>query len=75
MKPQECRPRSLESAIFWNSRVFPLYGVTEGENWQLSPMPGKESIDAYLKIQDSFEAMGPEAEAEFYTILIEAGKA
>jgi pyruvate/2-oxoacid:ferredoxin oxidoreductase beta subunit len=47
------------------SRVFPLYEVTDGENWQLSPMPEKEPIDTYLKIQGRFKAMGPEAAAEF----------
>jgi pyruvate ferredoxin oxidoreductase beta subunit len=47
------------------SRVFPLYEVTDGENWQLSPMPGKEPIDAYLKIQGRFKVMGPEVAAEF----------
>jgi pyruvate/2-oxoacid:ferredoxin oxidoreductase beta subunit len=47
------------------SRVFPLYEVTDGENWQLSPMPGKEPIDVYLKIQGRFKVMGPEAAAEF----------
>jgi 2-oxoisovalerate ferredoxin oxidoreductase beta subunit len=47
------------------SRIFPLYEVTDGENWQLSPMPEKEPIDAYLKIQGRFKAMGPEAAAEF----------
>jgi pyruvate/2-oxoacid:ferredoxin oxidoreductase beta subunit len=47
------------------SRVFPLYEVTDGEKWQLSPMPGKEPIDAYLKIQGRFKVMGPEAAAEF----------
>jgi pyruvate/2-oxoacid:ferredoxin oxidoreductase beta subunit len=47
------------------SRVFPLYEVTDGENWQLSPMPEKEPIDAYLKIQGRFKVMGPEAAAEF----------
>jgi pyruvate ferredoxin oxidoreductase beta subunit len=47
------------------SRVFPLYEVTDGENWQLSPMPEKEPIDAYLKIQGRFKVMGPEVAAEF----------
>jgi hypothetical protein len=47
------------------NRVFPLYMVTEGENWQLSPMPENEPIDAYLKIQCRFKDMGPEAAAEF----------
>ena len=47
------------------SRVFPLYEVTDGENWRLSPMPGKEPIDAYLKIQGRFKVMGPEAAAAF----------
>ena len=47
------------------SRVFPLYEVTDGENWRLSPMPEKEPIDAYLKIQGRFKDMGPEAAAEF----------
>lgn len=47
------------------SRVFPLYEVTDGENWQLSPMPEKEPIDAYLKIQGRFKVMGPEAASEF----------
>lgn len=47
------------------SRVFPLYEVTDGEHWQLSPMPKKETIDAYLKIQGRFKIMGREAAAEF----------
>ena len=45
--------------------MLPLYKVTEGENWQMSPMPGKEPIDAYLKIQGRFKVMGTEAAAEF----------
>lgn len=48
-----------------NSRVFPLYEVTDGENWQLSPMPEKKSIDAYLKIQGRFNVMGREAARQF----------
>jgi pyruvate/2-oxoacid:ferredoxin oxidoreductase beta subunit len=57
---------SLEVArMAVKSRVFPLYEVTDGENWQLSPMPGKEPIDAYLKIQGRFKVMGPEVAAEF----------
>lgn len=48
-----------------NSRVFPLYEVTDGENWQLSPMPEKESIDAYLKIQGRFNVMGRQAARQF----------
>lgn len=47
------------------SRVFPLYEVTDGENWQLCPMPEKEPIDAYLKVQGRFKAVGPGAAAEF----------
>jgi len=47
------------------SRVFPLYEVSDGENWQLSPMPEKEPIDEYLKIQGRFKVMGPAAAKEF----------
>jgi pyruvate/2-oxoacid:ferredoxin oxidoreductase beta subunit len=37
------------------SRVFPLYEVFNGETWQLSPMPEKTSVDAYLKHQGRFK--------------------
>jgi len=47
------------------SRVFPLYEVTDGENWQLSPMPEKEPIDTYLKMQGRFKVMDRDAAAEF----------
>lgn len=47
------------------NRVFTLYEVTDGENWQLSAMPEKEPIDEYLKIQGMFKVMVPEAAAEF----------
>ena len=47
------------------SRVFPLYEVSDGANWQLSPMPEKEPIDTYLKMQGRFKVMGREAAAEF----------
>ena len=47
------------------SRVFPLYEVIDGENWQMSVMPGKEPVDEYLKSQGRFKVLGPEAAAEF----------
>jgi pyruvate/2-oxoacid:ferredoxin oxidoreductase beta subunit len=37
------------------SRVFPLYEVFDGVTWQLSPMPDKTSVDAYLKHQGRFK--------------------
>jgi pyruvate/2-oxoacid:ferredoxin oxidoreductase beta subunit len=37
------------------SRVFPLYEVLDGTTWKLSPMPGKESVDNYLKLQGRFK--------------------
>ena len=37
------------------SRVFPLYEVFNGDTWQLSPMPDKTSVDAYLKHQGRFK--------------------
>ena len=39
------------------SRVFPLYEVSDGEIWQLSPMPDKTVVDAYLKHQGRFKKM------------------
>jgi hypothetical protein len=45
--------------------VFPLYEVVDGENWLLSPMPEKEPIDAYLKIQCRFKVMGSETAVAF----------
>ena len=39
------------------SRVFPLYEVTNGDAWQLSSMPEKEGVDAYLKHQGRFKDM------------------
>jgi len=36
------------------SRVFPLYEVFDGDAWKVSPMPEKESVDAYLKHQGRF---------------------
>ena len=47
------------------SRVFPLYEVTDGENWRLSPMPEKEPVAAYLKMQGRFKDMGAKSAAEF----------
>ncbi|MGD0486473.1 MAG: thiamine pyrophosphate-dependent enzyme [Syntrophorhabdales bacterium] len=37
------------------SRIFPLYEVFDGEIWQLSPMPDKIGVDAYLKHQHRFK--------------------
>ena len=48
-----------------NSRVFPLYEVFNGVDWRMSPMPEKESVDAYVKIQGRFKAMESETAAEF----------
>ena len=42
------------------SRIFPLYEVTNGEDWRLSPMPEKKEIDAYLKLQGRFKTMTDE---------------
>ena len=42
------------------SRVFPLYEVFDGDTWQLSPMPEKESVDAYLNHQGRFKNMSAE---------------
>jgi pyruvate/2-oxoacid:ferredoxin oxidoreductase beta subunit len=39
------------------SRVFPLYEVSNGESWQLSSMPDKTSVEAYLKHQGRFKKM------------------
>jgi pyruvate/2-oxoacid:ferredoxin oxidoreductase beta subunit len=47
------------------SRVFPLYEVIDGDNWQLSPMPQKEPVEAYMKIQGRFKMMGPKVAAKF----------
>jgi len=47
------------------SRVFPLYEVMDGEKWRMSPMPAKEPVSDYLRMQGRFKAMGPEIEAEF----------
>ena len=42
------------------SRVFPLYEVFNGDTWQISSMPEKESVDAYLKHQGRFKKMSIE---------------
>jgi pyruvate/2-oxoacid:ferredoxin oxidoreductase beta subunit len=47
------------------SRVFPLYEVFNGETWQLSPMPDKTSVDAYLKHQGRFKKMSAGANQNF----------
>jgi pyruvate/2-oxoacid:ferredoxin oxidoreductase beta subunit len=47
------------------SRIFPLYEVFEGENWQINPMPEKEPIDSYLKMQGRFKNLTPEGIAVF----------
>jgi pyruvate ferredoxin oxidoreductase beta subunit/2-oxoisovalerate ferredoxin oxidoreductase beta subunit len=38
------------------SRVFPLYEVTDGEDWRLSEMPPPEPVDDYLGMQGRFKA-------------------
>ena len=43
-----------------NTRVFPLYEVTDGDTWQLSSMPEKVGVDAYLKLQGRFKKMSAE---------------
>ncbi|BBO69067.1 2-ketoisovalerate ferredoxin oxidoreductase subunit beta [Desulfosarcina alkanivorans] len=47
------------------SRVFPLYEVFDGENWEISPMPAKEPIESYLNLQGRFKNMPPETAAAF----------
>ncbi len=42
------------------SRVFPLYEVTDGIAWRLSPMPDKKGVDAYLNLQGRFKNMTAE---------------
>ena len=42
------------------SRVFPLYEVFNGDTWNLSPMPEKEGVDAYLQYQGRFKNMSAE---------------
>jgi pyruvate/2-oxoacid:ferredoxin oxidoreductase beta subunit len=37
------------------SRIFPLYEVFDGTIWQLSPMPEKTGVGAYLKCQRRFK--------------------
>jgi len=39
------------------SRLFPLYEVFNGDDWQLSPMPDKVDVDTYLKHQGRFKKM------------------
>jgi pyruvate/2-oxoacid:ferredoxin oxidoreductase beta subunit len=39
------------------SRMFPLYEVFNGDTWQLSSMPEKENVDAYLNYQGRFKKM------------------
>jgi pyruvate/2-oxoacid:ferredoxin oxidoreductase beta subunit len=39
------------------SRLFPLYEVSNGDIWQLSPMPDKVGVDAYLKQQGRFKKL------------------
>ncbi len=39
------------------SRVFPLYEVFDGDEWKISSMPKKESVDRYLKHQGRFKKM------------------
>ena len=47
------------------SRVFPLYEVFDGIDWKASPMPGKESVDAYLKQQGRFRKMSDSEHRQF----------
>lgn len=47
------------------TRVFPLYEVIDGENWQINPMPEKALVDSYLKIQGRFRHMNPEGIESF----------
>jgi len=39
------------------SRMFPLYEVFNGDIWQISSMPEKENVDAYLNYQGRFKKM------------------
>jgi pyruvate/2-oxoacid:ferredoxin oxidoreductase beta subunit len=39
------------------SRVFPLYEVFGGDTWEISPMPEKDLVNAYLKSQGRFKNM------------------
>lgn len=36
------------------SRLFPLYEVSYGDEWKLSPMPDKAGVETYSKHQDRF---------------------
>jgi len=47
------------------SRVFPLYEVIEGENWQLNSMAEKIDVKPYLKIQGRFKSMSQEEQRRF----------
>lgn len=41
------------------SRVFPLYEVTNGRQYQLSPMGAKLPVDEYLTLQGRFRGISP----------------
>jgi pyruvate/2-oxoacid:ferredoxin oxidoreductase beta subunit len=47
------------------SRVFPLFEVMDGENWQLSSMPEKIDVKSYLKMQGRFKSMSEGEEQRF----------
>ncbi len=46
-------------------RAFPLYEVWDGVRWEMSPMPAKTPVDAYLDMQGRFKAMSPAQRAMF----------
>lgn len=47
------------------SRVFPLYEVFDGDQWQLNQMPEKEAVDNYLKHQGRFKKMSSDEHDQF----------
>jgi len=47
------------------TRVFPLYEVFDGETWRISPMPDKEEVGGYLKLQGRFRQMSIEEQKKF----------
>ena len=52
-------------------RAFPLYEVWDGVRWEMSPMPAKTPVDAYLNMQGRFKAMSAPQREVFQTWLDE----
>jgi pyruvate/2-oxoacid:ferredoxin oxidoreductase beta subunit len=53
-------------------RVFPLYEVFNGEDWQIGLMPPKTPVDDYLDMQGRFKGMDRENRRRFQAWVDEA---